>query len=121
MLKQQVTSKKVQALLVSGVHPSLELSLSFSGRIHTYATWVSNCVLGMDLSAALQATLSGLLTAGMFYFISAAKPLEELSATRPHPSIFCIYFFASLLGQFAMHLTFLIVMYRCVWTGWGLA
>jgi hypothetical protein len=62
----------------------------------------------------LQATLSGLLTAGMFYFISAAKPLEELSATRPHPSIFCVYFFASLLGQFAMHLTFLIVMYRSV-------
>jgi cation-transporting ATPase 13A1 len=61
-----------------------------------------------------QATLSGLLTAGMFYFISAAKPLEELSATRPHPSIFCVYFFTSLLGQFAMHLTFLIVMYR-----WG--
>lgn len=61
-----------------------------------------------------QATLSGLLTAGMFYFISAAKPLEELSATRPHPSIFCAYFFTSLLGQFAMHLTFLIVMYR-----WG--
>jgi cation-transporting ATPase 13A1 len=50
----------------------------------------------------------------MFYFISAAKPLEELSATRPHPSIFCVYFFTSLLGQFAMHLTFLIVMYR-----WG--
>jgi hypothetical protein len=50
----------------------------------------------------------------MFYFISAAKPLEELSATRPHPSIFCVYFFASLLGQFAMHLTFLIFMYR-----WG--
>lgn len=60
----------------------------------------------------VQATLSGLLTAGMFYFISAAKPLEELSATRPHPSIFCVYFFASLLGQFAMHLTFLIFMYR---------
>jgi hypothetical protein len=50
----------------------------------------------------------------MFYFISAAKPLEELSATRPHPSIFCVYFFASLLGQFAMHLTFLIFMYRWV-------
>lgn len=64
----------------------------------------------------LQATLSGVLTAGMFYFISAAKPLEELSATRPHPTIFCVYFFASLLGQFALQLSFLIFMYRCGWS-----
>jgi cation-transporting ATPase 13A1 len=61
-----------------------------------------------------QATLSGLLSAGMFFFISHAKPLEKLSATRPHPSIFCLYFFISLLGQFAVQLGFLIFMYRSV-------
>eukprot|EP00878_Enallax_costatus_P016666 GHUV01017486.1.p1 GENE.GHUV01017486.1~~GHUV01017486.1.p1 ORF type:complete len:1230 (+),score=386.32 GHUV01017486.1:189-3878(+) len=66
---------------------------------------------GVKLSDA-QATLSGMLTAGMFFFISNAKPLPELSPTRPHPSIFCIYFFASLLGQFALQLSFLIFMYR---------
>eukprot|EP00879_Flechtneria_rotunda_P011646 GHRR01012166.1.p1 GENE.GHRR01012166.1~~GHRR01012166.1.p1 ORF type:complete len:806 (+),score=277.48 GHRR01012166.1:722-3139(+) len=66
---------------------------------------------GVKLSDS-QATLSGLLTAGMFYFISNAKPLGKLSAARPHPSIFCIYFFASLLGQFAVQLGFLIFMYR---------
>ena len=76
--------------------------------------WCVRVYVCVCVCICLQATLSGLLTAGMFYFISAAKPLEELSATRPHPSIFCAYFFTSLLGQFAMHLTFLIIMYR-----WG--
>ncbi len=41
-----------------------------------------------------------MLTAALFFFISQAKPREELSATRPHPSIFNLYFFISLLGQF---------------------
>lgn len=59
-----------------------------------------------------QATLSGVLTAGMFFFISNAKPLAKLSPDRPHPSIFNLYFFGSLLGQFAAQLAFLIWMYR---------
>lgn len=59
-----------------------------------------------------QATLSGVLTAGMFYFISNAKPLDVLSPARPHPSIFNVYFFGSLVGQFAAQLAFLIWMYR---------
>uniref|UniRef100_A0A383WJ86 Cation-transporting ATPase n=1 Tax=Tetradesmus obliquus TaxID=3088 RepID=A0A383WJ86_TETOB len=66
---------------------------------------------GVKLSDA-QATLSGVLTAGMFYFISNAKPLPQLSPVRPHPSIFCAYFFTSLLGQFAVQLGFLVFMYR---------
>ena len=37
---------------------------------------------------------------------------QVLSAERPHPSIFCAYFFLSVLGQFALHLSFLIFMYR---------
>jgi cation-transporting ATPase 13A1 len=60
----------------------------------------------------MQATLSGVLTAGMFYFISNAKSLPQLSPVRPHPSIFCAYFFASLLGQFAVQLGFLVFMYK---------
>jgi hypothetical protein len=50
----------------------------------------------------------------MFFFISNAKPLEQLSPIRPHPSIFNLYFFGSLIGQFAAQLAFLIFMYR-----WG--
>lgn len=56
----------------------------------------------------MQATISGVFTAAFFLFISHARPLQTLSPDRPHPNIFCAYVFLSLLGQFAMHLIFLI-------------
>ncbi|KAH0456227.1 hypothetical protein IEQ34_014134 [Dendrobium chrysotoxum] len=56
----------------------------------------------------MQATISGIFTAAFFLFISHARPLQTLSSSRPHPNIFCAYVFLSLLGQFAMHLIFLI-------------
>ncbi|KAF5445794.1 hypothetical protein F2P56_034817 [Juglans regia] len=56
----------------------------------------------------VQATISGVFTAAFFLFISHARPLPTLSATRPHPNVFCSYVFLSLMGQFAMHLFFLI-------------
>ncbi|XP_068658397.1 probable manganese-transporting ATPase PDR2 [Aristolochia californica] len=56
----------------------------------------------------VQATISGVFTAAFFLFISHARPLPTLSAARPHPNIFCAYVFLSLLGQFAVHLFFLI-------------
>ncbi|PSR88079.1 Manganese-transporting ATPase [Actinidia chinensis var. chinensis] len=55
-----------------------------------------------------QATISGIFTAAFFLFISQARPLPTLSAERPHPHVFCSYFFLSLIGQFAIHLIFLI-------------
>lgn len=58
----------------------------------------------------LQATTAGMLTAGMFFFISNAKPLDKMSKARPHPRVFCRYVFTSLLGQFAVYLTFLMYM-----------
>lgn len=58
----------------------------------------------------VQATISGLFTAAFFLFISHARPLTLLSAERPHTHIFCAYVFLSLLGQFAIHITFLIAM-----------
>ncbi|XP_022965544.1 probable manganese-transporting ATPase PDR2 [Cucurbita maxima] len=56
----------------------------------------------------IQATISGVFTAAFFLFISHARPLPTLSAERPHPHIFCSYVLLSLLGQFAIHLFFLI-------------
>lgn len=56
----------------------------------------------------VQATISGVFTAAFFLFISHARPLQTLSPARPHPNIFCAYVLLSLVGQFAMHLFFLI-------------
>ncbi|KAK4833823.1 hypothetical protein QYF36_011922 [Acer negundo] len=55
----------------------------------------------------IQATISGVFTAAFFLFISHARPLPTLSETRPHPNVFCLYVFLSLMGQFAIHLFFL--------------
>ncbi|KAI7997321.1 putative manganese-transporting ATPase PDR2 [Camellia lanceoleosa] len=60
----------------------------------------------------VQATISGVFTAAFFLFISHARPLSALSAERPHPNIFCSYVFLSLLGQFSLHLFFLISSVR---------
>lgn len=57
----------------------------------------------------IQATISGVFTAAFFLFISHARPLPTLSAERPHPNVFCLYVFLSLLGQFAIHILFLIL------------
>lgn len=56
----------------------------------------------------VQATISGVFTAAFFLFISHARPLQTLSAERPHANIFCWYVFLSLLGQFSLHILFLI-------------
>jgi cation-transporting ATPase 13A1 len=55
----------------------------------------------------VQATISGVFTAAFFLFISQARPLPTLSAERPHPHVFCFYVVLSLMGQFAIHLFFL--------------
>lgn len=56
----------------------------------------------------VQATISGVFTAAFFLFISHARPLPTLSAARPHSNIFCLYVFLSLMGQFSIHLVYLI-------------
>ena len=55
-----------------------------------------------------QATISGMFTAAFFLFVSHAKPLEHLSKQRPQPQIFSVYVVLSILGQFAIHITFLV-------------
>lgn len=58
----------------------------------------------------MQATLAGVLTAGMFFFISNGKPLDTISRERPQPRIFSMYMFTSLMGQFIVHMGFLMHM-----------
>ena len=54
----------------------------------------------------------GMASAALFFVISHAKPLSRLSPQRPHPNIFSLYVFASILGQFAVHLAFLATTYQ---------
>ena len=60
----------------------------------------------------LQATVMGMLSAALFFVISHAKPLEHLSADRPHTMIFSLYVFASITGQLVVHMVYLILMYN---------
>eukprot|EP00026_Physarum_polycephalum_P000224 Phypoly_transcript_00224.p1 GENE.Phypoly_transcript_00224~~Phypoly_transcript_00224.p1 ORF type:complete len:1213 (-),score=244.37 Phypoly_transcript_00224:27-3665(-) len=55
-----------------------------------------------------QATVSGMLIAFCFLFISRAQPLSTLSKQKPDQNIFSAYVFFSIIGQFAVHLSTLI-------------
>ncbi len=52
-----------------------------------------------------QATISGMLTAMCFLFISRSQPLKKLASKRPLNRIFTPFMLASILGQFAIHLS----------------
>lgn len=56
-----------------------------------------------------QMTALGLLGSVSFMSVSRSKPLDRLSSVRPLTSIFHPALFISLLGQFAIHLTTMIV------------
>lgn len=72
------------------------------------------CILmqGVKMSDT-QATSHGMVSAGLFFVISSAKPLQTLSAERPHTRIFGVYVFSSLMGQFIINTAYLIYMYSC--------
>ena len=59
----------------------------------------------------MQATVQGFLSTGLFFVISNSTPLPFLSAQRPHPTIFSLYVFLSVLGQAAVHLGLLVSFY----------
>jgi cation-transporting ATPase 13A1 len=50
-----------------------------------------------------QVTVTGMLLAGCFLFLSKAQPIEKLAPTRPQPNIFNWYVLASVLLQFLLH------------------
>merc|ERR1719421_2801271 len=60
----------------------------------------------------MQMTAIGLVTAGLFFFLSLAKPLEALAAQRPAPSVFAPSVLVSIAGQFTTHMACLLMVLR---------
>jgi len=56
----------------------------------------------------MQMTASGLISAGLFFFLSQAKPLQNLSPEKPPSSVFNRSVMASVAGQFMVHLACLV-------------
>ena len=59
-----------------------------------------------------QATISGIIIAFLFMFLSNSSPHEKLSSKRPHSKVFCKYFIVSMIGQFLLHFLFLYGSYQ---------
>ena len=57
-----------------------------------------------------QMTVSGLFIAALFLFISASKPLPQLSAQRPTTNLFSWLILATIAVQFAIHFVCLILV-----------
>lgn len=60
-----------------------------------------------------QITISGILLAFAFMFLTKCEPLDEISAQRPITGIFNAYFMTSIMLQTAVHIvtTFILVLY----------
>jgi cation-transporting ATPase 13A1 len=61
-----------------------------------------------------QMTAAGLLTAGLFFFLSQAKPMPTLAPFAPPASVFSASVLLSILGQFIVHIaTVLLTVHMC--------
>jgi cation-transporting ATPase 13A1 len=86
--------------------------------IQVFKVLALNCLVSAYMMSALylrglkqgdmQMTFSGLITAGLFFFLSQAKPLQNLSSAKPPSSVFCKSVAISVLGQFIVHLSCLV-------------
>ena len=62
----------------------------------------------------VQMTATGLVTAGLFFLLSQAKPLVKVAAERPSKSVFAPAVLCSIIGQFLVHLMSLMaVLHLC--------
>lgn len=61
-----------------------------------------------------QVTVTGMLLAGCFLFLSKSQPVQRLAPTRPQPNILNWYVLTSVLGQFALHTAALWLVVRSV-------
>lgn len=57
----------------------------------------------------IQMTAMGLVTAGLFLFLSQTSPTEQISVKRPPHSIFCKSVYFSIIGQFLCHFCCLVL------------
>jgi len=80
--------------------------LALNCLVHAYSLSVLY-IDGIKLGD-MQSTITGFLIATCFLSITSTKPLEQLSSKKPTTSLFSLYLFASIIGQFAIHITSLI-------------
>ena len=86
--------------------------------IQVFKVLALNCLVSAYMMSALylrglkqgdmQMTASGLITAGLFFFLSQAKPLPQIASAKPPSSVFCPSVAVSVAGQFAVHLACLV-------------
>ena len=86
--------------------------------IQVFKVLALNCLVSAYMMSALylrglkqgdmQMTASGLISAGLFFFLSQAKPLQNLSPEKPPSSVFNRSVVASVAGQFVVHLACLV-------------
>jgi cation-transporting ATPase 13A1 len=60
----------------------------------------------------IQMTASGLLSAALFFFLSLAQPLQNISEKRPPKSVFNLSILCSIIGQFIIHLISLVIIFQ---------
>lgn len=56
-----------------------------------------------------QMTVLGMAVAGLFFFVTRAKPLPTLSTARPPSSVLCSQAMLSILGQFLIHIVAILI------------
>jgi cation-transporting ATPase 13A1 len=88
--------------------------------VEVYKILALNCLVSAYMMSTLylrgmkqgdfQMTAMGLATAALFYFLSQAKPITQLSVARPPKSVFDSAVIVSILGQFAVHFGCLLLM-----------
>eukprot|EP01038_Epipyxis_sp_PR26KG_P009601 gene9601-12930_t len=86
--------------------------------IQVYKILALNCLVSAYMMSALylkglkqgdtQMTASGLIVAGLFFFLSQAKPIQQIATARPPSSVFALSVSLSILGQFAIHFSCLL-------------
>lgn len=92
--------------------------------IQVYKVLALNCLSSAFMMSALylrglkhgdmQMTASGIVIAALFFFLSQAKPLMDVSSHAPPASVFAPAVYLSIAGQFLVHLlSMMVTVYLC--------